>query len=47
MTINKNKVMDAARKAQEKGQYDKAIKRIPEDRQADDPKDVRVLAENR
>lgn len=41
MAINKNKVMDAARKAYEKGQFDKAVKeylRVVKE----DPKDVRV-----
>lgn len=41
MAINKNKVMDAGRKAYEKGQYDKAIKEYLKVVK-EDPKDVRV-----
>ena len=41
MAINKNKVMDAARKARDKGQVDKAIKEYLKIVR-EDPKDVRV-----
>jgi tetratricopeptide (TPR) repeat protein len=41
LAINKNKVMDAGRKAYEKGQYDKAIKEYLKIVK-EDPKDVRV-----
>ena len=41
MAINKNKVMDAARKARDKGQIDKAIKEYLKIVR-EDPKDVRV-----
>ncbi|MCP4446163.1 MAG: tetratricopeptide repeat protein [Myxococcales bacterium] len=41
MAINRNKVMDAGRKAYEKGQYDKAIKEYLKVVK-EDPKDVRV-----
>src|SRR5262245_65616800 len=41
MAINKNKVMDAARKARNKGQVDKAIKKYLKIVR-EDPKDVRV-----
>jgi pilus assembly protein FimV len=41
MAINKNKVMDAARKARDKGQLDKAIKEYLKIVR-EDPKDVRV-----
>ena len=41
MAINKNKLMDAARKARDKGQVDKAIKEYLKIVK-EDPKDVRV-----
>ncbi len=41
MAINKNKVMDAGRKAYEKGQYDKALREYLKVVK-EDPKDVRV-----
>ncbi|MBL4635604.1 MAG: tetratricopeptide repeat protein, partial [Kofleriaceae bacterium] len=41
MAINKNKVMDAGRKAYEKGQYDKALREYLKIVK-EDPKDVRV-----